>query len=78
MMMTINVSIIDLPICEQVWSFHYGQDQALFIWRPVPPSDDFVALGMLATKTEDPPPLDALRCVVSHSTILPGFLLCYL
>ena len=34
----------------------------LFVWRPVPPSDAFVALGMLATTTDEPPPKDAIHC----------------
>ena len=32
-------------------------------WRPVPPSKDFVALGMVATTEEDPPDLNIVRCV---------------
>ena len=35
----------------------------LFIWRAVPPSGQFVALGMVATVSEEPPPVTALCCV---------------
>ena len=33
------------------------------MWRPVPPSAQFVALGMVATLTDEPPSIDALACV---------------
>ncbi|KAL1530323.1 hypothetical protein AB1Y20_001232 [Prymnesium parvum] len=37
----------------------------VFLWRPVPPSAEFVALGMLATTTEEPPAKGSgsLHCV---------------
>ena len=35
----------------------------LYIWRPVPPSPLFVAVGMLATTTEEPPELTAMSCL---------------
>ena len=37
--------------------------QPLYIWRAVPPSTDFVSLGMLATTSEDQPDLNAMSCV---------------
>eukprot|EP00931_Biecheleriopsis_adriatica_P057927 TRINITY_DN3440_c1_g1_i1.p1 TRINITY_DN3440_c1_g1~~TRINITY_DN3440_c1_g1_i1.p1 ORF type:complete len:2068 (-),score=475.91 TRINITY_DN3440_c1_g1_i1:13-5871(-) len=46
---------------RQVWSQRRGR--SLFIWRPVPPSDAFVALGMVVTTTAEPPPLEDVRCV---------------
>lgn len=46
---------------RQVWSQSRGR--SLFVWRPVPPSDAFVALGMVATTTPEPPPLEEARCV---------------
>jgi len=46
---------------RHVWSQRRGTP--LFIWRPVPPSDAFVALGMIATTENTPPKLDAVRCV---------------
>lgn len=36
---------------------------ALYVWRAVPPTADFVALGMVATSAEEPPPAAAMRCV---------------
>jgi hypothetical protein len=35
----------------------------LYVWRPIPPSDDFAALGFVGTNTNQDPPLDAVRCV---------------
>lgn len=35
----------------------------LYIWRGVPPSHDFLVLGMVVTLSEDPPELTALSCV---------------
>lgn len=46
---------------RQVWSQNRGTP--LFLWRPVPPSEGFVALGMVATVSPEPPPLSAARCV---------------
>ena len=36
---------------------------SLYIWKPIPHSARFVALGMVATTTGDPPPLEAVHCV---------------
>jgi hypothetical protein len=44
----------------------YGQqkgESTLYIWKAVPPTPAYVALGMMATTTQDPPPLNAMRCV---------------
>ena len=38
-------------------------EKQLYIWSAVPPSDKFVALGMIATTSPQPPPLDAMHCV---------------
>lgn len=50
-------------------------DKALFVWRPVPPSSAFVAMGMVVTTTEEPPSQDSVRCVprrwVIESTFKP-------
>ena len=35
----------------------------LYVWEPVSPSDDFVALGMICSNSVDPPPLKEVRCV---------------
>jgi hypothetical protein len=48
---------------RQVWSLAAGGAQPLFVWRPLPPSAAFVALGYVATSTAQPPPLEAVRCL---------------
>jgi Vacuolar protein sorting-associated protein 62 len=47
---------------REVWK-QEGGDKPLYVWRPVPPSSAFVVLGMIATTTEEQPPLDAVRCL---------------
>ena len=36
---------------------------SLYLWRAVPPGPQFCALGVLATATEEPPPISAVHCV---------------
>ncbi len=36
--------------------------QPMYAWAAVPPSKDFVALGMVFTTTDSPPPLEAMCC----------------
>ena len=38
-----------------------GGDEDLYVWRPVPPSDGFVAMGMVATATRDPPDVTSVK-----------------
>ena len=49
-----------------------AHDAALYVWRAVPPSDAFVALGVATTRTAAPPPRATLRCVprawLAHGT----------
>jgi vacuolar protein sorting-associated protein 13A/C len=47
---------------HQVWAQLRGK-QPVYLWKPVPPSAAFVALGCVATTTPDEPPLDCVRCV---------------
>ena len=35
----------------------------MFVWEPVPPNENFIALGMVATQTEEPPPIRTVHCV---------------
>lgn len=35
----------------------------LYVWRATPPSGQFVALGMIATTSDEPPPPNAMCCV---------------
>ena len=39
------------------------EGQRLYVWEGIPPSDEFVCLGMLTTVTDKAPSLDSLRCV---------------
>lgn len=32
------------------------------IWKPIPPSSDYVALGFIVTPDHNPPSLDVIRC----------------
>ena len=48
-----------------VWSITQGANP-FYAWEPIPPSDDFVALGYIGTKTEKPPDVRMMRCVCKH------------
>lgn len=50
---------------RQVWSFQVGTDdgQRLYVWEGIPPSDEFVCLGMVTSVADKAPALDSLRCV---------------
>eukprot|EP00929_Paragymnodinium_shiwhaense_P044942 TRINITY_DN23026_c0_g1_i2.p1 TRINITY_DN23026_c0_g1~~TRINITY_DN23026_c0_g1_i2.p1 ORF type:complete len:4431 (+),score=980.35 TRINITY_DN23026_c0_g1_i2:153-13445(+) len=37
--------------------------QSLCFWRPIPPSETFAAVGVLATRGSTQPPLSSVRCV---------------
>ena len=45
-----------------VWELTHGKNH-FYAWEPVPPSDKFVALGMVATTKKDPPKLSCMRCL---------------
>jgi Ca2+-binding EF-hand superfamily protein len=44
------------------WSLTHGSNP-FYAWEPVPPSDDFVALGFIGSKSEKQPSVKSLRCV---------------
>ena len=44
------------------WSLTHGSNP-FYAWEPVPPSDAFVALGFVGSKTETPPSVKSMRCV---------------
>ena len=46
---------------RQVWACMKGKTP-LVVWRPLPP-EGFVALGMLVTADETPPPVESIHCV---------------
>ena len=56
---------------RQVWSRTAGGAQPLFVWRPLPPSAAFVALGYVATSTAQPPPVEAVCCLCTAMHV-PG------
>jgi len=55
--------LLPTPLRFRLAWFSLQHTPPLYIWRAVPPSGQFVALGMVATTTEEPPPLNALCCV---------------
>jgi len=46
---------------HQLWQ--QQSSKSLFLWEPVPPSPEFVAVGLVATTRDTEPPLSACRCV---------------
>lgn len=44
------------------WSLTHGSNP-FYAWEPVPPSDEFVALGFIGTSSETPPDVKCMRCV---------------
>ena len=39
------------------------RDTPRFAWQPIPPSAEFVAMGMVATKSEEAPSVRSVHCV---------------
>ena len=52
---------------HQVWSEPRAATP-FFAWEPVPPSDDYVAMGMVATTSETAPSVECVRCVLKSFT----------
>lgn len=44
------------------WSLTHGANP-FFAWEPIPPSDDFVALGFVGSKSDKQPDVRVMRCV---------------
>mmetsp|Transcript_18027 Transcript_18027/g.21618 ORF Transcript_18027/g.21618 Transcript_18027/m.21618 type:complete len:759 (-) Transcript_18027:139-2415(-) len=44
------------------WSLTHGSNP-FYAWEPVPPGEQYVALGFIGTKTDKPPSVDCMRCV---------------
>ena len=60
-------SLLDLVLphptgFRQVWCQQRTR-RDMYAWRAFPPSDKFVAMGMIVTNTEDEPPVTCMRCV---------------
>jgi Ca2+-binding EF-hand superfamily protein len=47
---------------RQAWSLTHGSNP-FYAWEPVPPSDEFVALGFIGTKKDKHPDLTCMRCI---------------
>ncbi|CEL97859.1 unnamed protein product [Vitrella brassicaformis CCMP3155] len=47
---------------KQVWANERGS-HPLYVWRGVPPSDDFVTLGLMVTSKRTPPKRSHQRCI---------------
>ncbi len=47
---------------HQVWHQELG-NQPFYAWKPIPPSDEFVALGMIGTTSPEEPSVELVRCV---------------
>jgi len=47
---------------HRVWGLQTGSDP-IFFWHPVPPTSEFVALGMIVSSTEEPPSIKSVHCV---------------
>ncbi len=45
-----------------VWSSKLGE-VPLYAWRPVPPSDEYVAMGCVVTTSSEEPDMELVRCV---------------
>jgi hypothetical protein len=50
-----------------VWSQHRG-GQNLYVWEPVP-MDGYIGMGMIATNTDAPPPLNSMQTVPKEWTV---------
>ncbi len=50
---------------RKIWEKVSGSnaDNGLYVWRPIPPSAEFCAIGVICTRTNDEPSLEACRCV---------------
>lgn len=45
-----------------VWSLTHGSNP-FYAWEPIPPSDEFVAMGFIGTTTDNAPDVRKMRCV---------------
>jgi len=54
---------------KQVWS-QVDKGSSLYAWKPIPPNKNYVALGMVATTSNNEPPLQAMRCVPIGWTVI--------
>ena len=49
---------------RRAWQVHLPDPQpSFYAWEPVPPSDSYVAVGMVITTTDEPPQPSSVRCL---------------
>jgi len=48
-----------------IWSITIGSNP-FYAWEPVPPSDNFVAMGHIGTTTDKEPDVKLMRCICKH------------
>uniref|UniRef100_A0A6V2M4H7 ubiquitinyl hydrolase 1 n=1 Tax=Ditylum brightwellii TaxID=49249 RepID=A0A6V2M4H7_9STRA len=48
-----------------IWSITSGSNP-FYAWEPVPPSDNFVAMGHIGTTTDKEPDVKLMRCICKH------------
>lgn len=71
-LMPVLAKMMPFPIrYRQVWNQQATKEGGVsfYAWAPIPPSPKFVCLGMIGTATDDPPPLEAVRCVPKVWTV---------
>lgn len=57
------VKLTPFRVMLKVWNQQDVKKDALHVWKPVPVSMEFVALGMVATISPEPPSVMIMRCV---------------
>mmetsp|Transcript_25378 Transcript_25378/g.37606 ORF Transcript_25378/g.37606 Transcript_25378/m.37606 type:complete len:717 (+) Transcript_25378:1050-3200(+) len=54
------------------WSLTHGNNP-FYAWEPIPPSEQFVAMGFVGTTTENPPDVRMMRCVCKDFLMKSNF-----
>ena len=75
-----NIKLVFERLCphplkySQVWKKELDNN-SLYVWKPIPPSDEYVAIGMLTTTDAKEPSVELTRCVpagwVVPHTVVP-------
>jgi len=55
--------LLPYPIQYKIIWWHQSEENSVYIWKPIPPSSNYIALGCVATRKNEPPPVDAVRCI---------------
>eukprot|EP00931_Biecheleriopsis_adriatica_P057118 TRINITY_DN33879_c0_g1_i1.p1 TRINITY_DN33879_c0_g1~~TRINITY_DN33879_c0_g1_i1.p1 ORF type:complete len:3259 (+),score=710.44 TRINITY_DN33879_c0_g1_i1:1294-9777(+) len=48
---------------RQLWHHKEGPMKTLYVWEPIPPAVEYVAVGMVCTLEDEAPALEEMRCV---------------